>query len=184
MAARPRCYAGIGSRQTPQDVLDLIVAAAKHFAAQRLVLRSGHAPGADQAFERGAAHRAEVFLPWPDFEASTPVKARTIVTSPTREALSLSASHHPAWDGLSRGACQLHGRNAHQVLGLHLDDPAEFVLCWTPDGSVDGMGSDTGGTGQALRIAAAHGVPVFNLQRPNHRARIGAMVNQPKGTNA
>lgn len=60
----------------------------------------------------------------------------------------------------------------------HLDDPAAFVLCWTPDGSLDGTGSDTGGTGQALRIAAAYDVPVFNLQRPDHRARVEQLTEE------
>lgn len=171
-------YAGIGSRRTPQDVLDLMTAAAKVFHSKRVILRSGHAPGADQAFEAGAGHRAEVYLPWPDFESSTPIKARMVFSSPTREALELSATHHPAWDQCSRGARQLHARNAHQVLGPHLSDPAEFVLCWTPDGSLDGNGPDTGGTGQALRIAVAHAIPVYNLARPEHRERVEAMVSQ------
>ena len=39
-----------------------------------------------------------------------------------------------------------------QVLGVSLDSPAEFVLCWTADGEA------SGGTGQALRIAAIHGL--------------------------
>jgi hypothetical protein len=125
--------------------------------ADRFTLRSGHAPGADQAFERGAGHRAELYLPWPGFEDSTPIKARTVVSSPTREAIDLSASHHPTWDGLKRGAKQLHGRNAHQVLGLYLDSPALLVVCWTPDA----LGG--GGTGQAIRIAKAHGVDVHDL---------------------
>ena len=41
-----------------------------------------------------------------------------------------------------------------QVLGVSLDSPAEFVLCWTADGEASGR------TGQALRIAASHGLPV------------------------
>ena len=53
-----------------------------------------------------------------------------------------------------------------QVLGSSLDSPAEFVLCWTADGEA------SGGTGQALRIAASHGVPVFNLQRERERAHV------------
>jgi hypothetical protein len=44
------------------------------------------------------------------------------------------------------------------------------VLCWTPDGAIDKTGKKTGGTGQAIRLAVAHGVPVYNLARPDHRA--------------
>ncbi|MBB6125422.1 DUF736 family protein [Sphingobium subterraneum] len=57
-------------------------------------------------------------------------------------------------------------RNVFQVLGPVLDAPADFVLCWTADGEA------SGGTGQAIRIAAAHGVPVYNFQRPRERAHV------------
>ena len=52
------------------------------------------------------------------------------------------------------------------MLGPKLDAPSDFVLCWTEDGEA------SGGTGQAMRIAAAHGVPVYNLQRPRERCHV------------
>jgi hypothetical protein len=54
------------------------------------------------------------------------------------------------------------------VLGPDLAVPATLVVCWTQDGSVDGADPRAGGTGQALRIAHHHGVPVLNLSRPAH----------------
>jgi hypothetical protein len=163
-----RAYAGIGSRKTPRPVIALIERMAKAMADDRWVLRTGHAPGADQAFERGAGHRAEVYLPWPKFEQTAPLLARTVVDSPTREAMEISATFHPAWEHLTRGARMLHARNAHQVLGLYLNDPVAQVLCWTPDGKGDG------GTGQAIRIAEAYGVPVFDLGKPELLAKAEA----------
>src|SRR3546814_12509446 len=53
-----------------------------------------------------------------------------------------------------------------QVLGPKLDKPARFLLPWTVDGGA------TGGTGQAIRIGHALGIPVLNLQRPAIRAAI------------
>jgi hypothetical protein len=44
-----------------------------------------------------------------------------------------------------------------QVLGNYGNDPVEFVICWTSNGK------DSGGTGQAIRIAKAFDIPVFNL---------------------
>ena len=81
-------------------------------------------------------------------------------------ARAIAAAHHPAFVGLSAFVQALHNRNVFQVLGPSLDSPAEFVLCWTADGEA------SGGTGQALRIAASHGVPVFNLQRPRERSHV------------
>jgi hypothetical protein len=58
------------------------------------------------------------------------------------------------------------------VLGAALDSPAACVVCWTPDGGLDGDDPRAEGTGQALRIAARHGIAVFNLARPEHAARV------------
>jgi hypothetical protein len=67
-----------------------------------------------------------------------------------------AARFHPAWDKCSPYAKRLHARNSAIMLGHDLGTPVNFVLCWTKDGGA------TGGTGQALRIAAALGIPVFN----------------------
>ena len=90
--------------------------------------------------------------------------------------MQMAAAHHPAWERLGRGARSLHARNCHQILGRDLDDPVSFVVCWTPDGATTHPGPSTGGTGQALRIAAAHDIPVFNLARADHLARVRAYI--------
>ena len=171
-----RAYAGIGSRRTPEPVLQLLTALASQLARRGHVLRSGHAPGADQAFEHGAGARAEVYLPWPSFESSVRCAAGYVQPEPSPEAVQMAAAHHPAWERLGRGARALHARNCHQVLGRDLQDPVSFVVCWTPDGATTNPGPSTGGTGQALRLAAAHGIPVFNLARPEHLERVRAYV--------
>lgn len=180
-AARGRLtsYAGIGSRRAPDDVLDLATRVATALRWKGYTLRSGHAPGLDQAWEEGAAGAAEVYLPFPSFEKLTRIQTDFVIDHPSREAHELAAEHHPNWLGLSRGNRQLIARNGHQVLGHHLDDPVAFVLCWTPDASLDGREWQTaGGTGQALRIAAARGIPVFNLARSDHRARVEAIAEE------
>lgn len=170
-------YAGIGSRKTPPEILDLMRHAGSALASSGWVLRTGMAAGADQAFYRGAsAHGAlEFYLPWPTFEAQARIDAgaqQYVLASPTPAAYELAAQFHRAWPRLSRSVRSLHARNAHQVLGPDLASPARFVLCWTPDGSLDGQGRRVGGTGQALRIAHGHAIPVFNLARPEHAERV------------
>jgi len=171
-------YAGIGSRETPPDVLDLIVRVASRLSTQSWVLRTGMAGGADQAFYRGAnAHGAlELYLPWPSFEAGARSPAHEaeqfVLWQPNPAAYELAARFHPAWSRLAQSVRRLHARNCHQVLGPDLASPARFVLCWTPDGSLDGRGRRVGGTGQALRIAHHHGIQVFNLARPEHAERL------------
>jgi hypothetical protein len=78
----------------------------------------------------------------------------------------------PGWDALSETGRALLARDSHQVLGADLRSPAERVVCWTPDGGLDGEDPRAGGTGQALRIAAHHGIPVLNLARREHARRV------------
>lgn len=161
-----RFYSGVGSRETPHDILELMTRLAQHLAELRWVLRSGHATGADQAFEAGADHRAEVYLPWPGFEANVKMKARLVMSSPSHDAIDIAAENHPTWYSLSRGAKQLHSRNVHQVLGPYLDKPSDVLFCWTP------RAEGGGGTGQAIRIAQSFRVPIWDLGDPSVRARI------------
>jgi hypothetical protein len=169
-------YAGIGSRATPPDVLELMSRAAVKLAAENWMLRTGGASGADETFLRGAISVGgyfEVYLPWPGYNGHRGLR----MSRPSRRAYEIAAEHHPAWHSCSSAVQALHARNCHQVLGDFLDDPVSFVLCYTPDGSLTGDSRAAGGTGQALRVATSAGVTVFNLQRADHRERIEAWIS-------
>lgn len=170
-------YAGIGSRETPNDVLELMTLIAANLAMQGWWLRTGIAPGADQAFAEGAGPNAEWSVPWLGFEqefqdaqlASYPPKPTILLPSATE--VNIAKQYHPAWDRLSQGAQKLHARNVLQILGpcvgnadfIQCSQASAFVVCWTKDGQA------SGGTGQAIRIAEAYGIPVRNLHDPKTR---------------
>lgn len=156
-----RFYTGIGSRETPEDILLYMRQAASSLASDGWTLRSGGADGADSAFEEGAKESArfhnelpkmEIYLPWKNFN-----KNPSPLFEPTKEALELASQFHPAWWNCSYGAKRLHARNGHQVLGLDLKTPSEFVVCWTKAALFQG------GTAQAMRIATHHKIPIYNL---------------------
>lgn len=165
-------YAGIGARRTPPDILDLMEELARALARDGWRLRSGHADGADQAFERGAAGHADIFLPWPGFNRR-PKPTGRVHQTPADWAYARAAEHHPAWHQLREPVRAMMARNVHQVLGWAGEPPSVFVVCWTPDGATTAEETTqrTGGTGQAIRLAAHHGIPVLNLARQEHRAR-------------
>lgn len=147
-------FAGIGSRETPTDRLEWLRQVTAMLCRSGLGLRSGAADGADQACEEGCdmvAGKKQIFLPWFNFN-----KHNSRLCEPSLDAMMMAAAHHPNWDRLTPGVRKLHARNAHQVLGPQLDEPVRFVLCWTP------KGSGSGGTGQAIRIARAHEIPVYD----------------------
>jgi hypothetical protein len=172
LPSTPHGYLGAGSRSTPADVLALVHRIAAALARRGWALRSGGAPGADSAFEAGAlaaGGRVGLYLPWRGFEGRT---EHVVLHEATARAWELAPRFHPGWGRLGRGARALHARNVHQVLGSTCDNPASFVVYWTPDGATSAAETSarTGGTGTAVRIASVHSVPVYNLQREGHRA--------------
>lgn len=155
-----RSYAGIGSRQTPDEIGKYMTSLAERLRGV-LTLRSGGADGADSFFEAGAGEDKEIYLPWRDFNGN-----HSPLYGVCSRAESLARKYHPAPHRLNGGTLKLMARNSYQVLGRNLDDPVEFVICWTPEGS------GSGGTGQAIRIAKDYQIPVFDLGSPETRLRL------------
>lgn len=170
-----RFYTGIGSRSVPEEVSKILRRAAEALSAN-WVCRTGTADGCDAAF-RG---------PWPvevhGTEDVGPV------------AMAVGKGFHPVWDHLTPHQQKLIARNTYQLTGriierLHRESGEEIfslhrlrewmkdsrfnaskvVICWTPD-AADGVtvktSKLTGGTGQAIRIAAFLGIKVINLADP------------------
>lgn len=157
-------YAGIGSRETPEDVLEQMRQIANTLAQLGYTLRSGGAPGADTAFEQGCDignGYKEIYLPWRGFNGN-----KSNLYDIPDEAFTLSSKFHPAWKRLPEPVKRLMARNAQQVAGKNLDSASDFVVCWTPDGctSHKKRTRETGGTGQAISIASSLEIPIYNLK--------------------
>lgn len=156
-------FAGIGSRETPDEIGQQQRVVAKKLAAYGLILRSGGADGADTNFEEAylSVHgKMEIWLPWMGFNGRTYEK---YLPKPLHYALAMTL--HPAWTRLTRGPQALHARNTGQVLGDDLKTPVAFVLCWTKDGARNEaeVTRNTGGTGTAIRLASRMNIPVINM---------------------
>jgi hypothetical protein len=157
-------YAGIGSRETPKDVCQLMANIASALEMCGGLLRSGAAEGADEAFEAGVANPsdAEIYLPFEKFR-DHPSKLWLPDPIPEKVAI-IGKQFHPRWDTLDPRSKQMIARDGQQALGQFMNTPVDFVICWTPDGATRKTTSATGGTGQVIRIAAAYKIPVFNLK--------------------
>jgi len=181
-AGAPRFYAGIGSRETPPEVLDVMRRYAAWREARGDQLRSGGAPGADSAFYEGLSEagraKAQVFLPGPSFlgnSASMPGMVDATSLPAFAQALETVNQFHPNPEALANSknptfVRNLMARNAMQVLGPDLQSPSAEVVAWTEGGKLKG------GTAQALRIAQRHGVPITNLGDPATLARIQNLI--------
>lgn len=176
MSHTPTAYAGIGSRRTPIGILSLMEIMATRLAEQGHILRSGGAPGADQAFEKGcdiADGRKEIFIPWNGFQNRNARTEVGVLAGVDPRALELAAEIHPNWSACSDAARKLHARNCYQILGVNLDTPVSDVVCWTPGGK------GGGGTGQALRLARKLEIPIWDLGDQETWLRFHRMLGLP-----
>lgn len=143
----PFVWAGIGSRDTPKTVLGVMQRIGFHLAHEHNSrLRSGGARGADSAFAEGYKLKPSL----------CELYTHKDVTS---QSLSHAARFHPNWGACNDYAKKLHARNSFIILGRELNDPVDLVICWTPEAKI------IGGTGQGLRIAEYHKIPIWNLAK-------------------
>lgn len=169
-------WTGIGSRETPGLILAVMSDIARHLGSRGYILRSGAADGADSAFEDGADEVAkdpdgeavsshmtgeylghwwrhkEIYLPKRGFNNHASVHYDQCLA-----AVDMAKEIHPNWAACSDFSRRAHARNVHQVLGQLLNQPSEFVVCWTKGGkAVDG-------TRTAIKVAEQNGIEVINL---------------------
>jgi hypothetical protein len=176
-------YTGVGSRETPKEILTAMYNLGLNLAEQNWLLRSGHAPGADQAFEAGCVHQGgkkQIFLPWDGFENASQTNPDYITPAFSDHVMELAAEIHPAWDKCKRWVRRMHARNINQVIGPDDFNPvlSDLLICWTKGAS------GAGGTGQAIRLAHRLGVPVFDLADSRQWDQLEAMVIELQAKNS
>jgi hypothetical protein len=136
-------YTGVGSRDTPKEILEIMTKISSVLEKHNFILRTGDAKGADSAFIKGTTNSSNV----EEYNAN---HSKT-------EHFHITEKIHPAWDRCSEFAKKLHTRNLYQVMGLSLELPSSFLICWTRNGK------DIGGTRTAIIYSRDNNIPVFNL---------------------
>ena len=152
-----KTYTGIGSRSTPENILNLIHRVSRKLDDMGFLLRSGGANGADSAFELFSNNK-EIYLPWNGFNSRKHDGEYYFTYSLCSGHLIAEDSvtnFHPNPKALTNAGRKLMARNAMQILGRDCKTPTDVVICWT---------NETGGTNQALRIAKFHNIPILNLK--------------------
>ena len=173
-------YTGVGSRDTPQNILHMMSQIGEYMAHGGYCLLSGGATGADQAFEIGCDKvkgEKQIFLPWDGFGYDRHkdigwahwIDNDTIFNGVDDRAMKIAEEFHPKWHMVGQAGRKMMARNTYQVLSTaSISSKSSLLVCWTPDGAIDQTTIKTGGTGQAIRVARAYGVKVWNLQRQDH----------------
>lgn len=181
-----KCYTGIGSRETPEQILKLMHKIATKLCGDGYKLRSGAAGGADSAFQAGLGMLTEdwernaameIFIPWEGFSGYTSDMPgiHCIKGAMKAKAAKIAESLHPAWERCSQGAKALHTRNIFQLLGPDLKSPSKFVICYAQPAGTEGHVK--GGTATAVRLALTHSIPVFNLHLSEHKQRLEEFIS-------
>lgn len=194
-------FALVGSRRLSRNNSKLLFTIGFLLASAGHKGTSGGAPGADTSFEEGMLFYANLkqkdpSLPGnlhPDFlsvylpsfrfsnrKADGGIYINASKLPVHKDALLLAEQFHGGWQYLPDFARLLMARNGNQVLGDDLLSPVSRVICWTPDGAMKETTRDTGGTGQAIRIAVDRGIPVHNLGNPDIRARYEQRIETMK----
>jgi hypothetical protein len=160
-------YAGIGSRQTPKEILAQMTEAAKNLEYVGYTLNTGvtfggKKEGADKAFYDGVGLMYNLF---------SPEKHGTRL----REQ-SIAKEIHPNPNALTEGGLKLMARNTNQIFGDNLDTPVDFVLFYAKETS--NPLRVEGGTGQAVEMARRKGIPTINMADPNWRVQLDDVLNQ------
>jgi hypothetical protein len=194
-----RWYAGVGSRETPQDVWDLMYKIGYYMAFSGWGLSSGGAvkkpdapPGtdsADDAFLRGAlacpqlnpVTMLRIYLINAHWEFYKPDPARGFYDSRSftetwDRAMEIAKGVRGSWEGLKENGIALHTRNVFQELGHDLVTPVRETICWAQP--VGKQGQVKGGTNTAVKLALARNIPVMNLYLDDARERAEQFVQR------
>jgi hypothetical protein len=153
----PVCFTGVGSRETPIEVLSIMKDISKKLTRQGFILRTGDAEGADKAFREGVFNN--------NCEIYTAIDSTNVVED-------IAKKYHPAWNNCSMFARKLLGRNVFQVKGKDLQTNSKFLICWTKNGQ------SIGGTRIAIELAKDEKIPVFNLALKNDVENLILFLNE------
>ena len=149
-------YAGIGSRETPQFYLNQMINIGRICGKRGLVLRSGGARGADQAFEKGCdmekGHKMIWRATWGEL-----IKEEEWA----KELASTVCWEYPLKDMRSRTR-NLIIRNMYQIFGERNTTPVDFCIYYNLDDPM--IKGSKGGTRYAVRVAKQSNIPCFNLR--------------------
>lgn len=162
-----RIYTGIGSRETPPDICRKLTDTATKLNSVGFTLRSGHAEGADKAFEKGS-NQKEVYVPWSTFNGFSGdfVEFDEDLKKFTAKEFDKYRKGQAEWIHIKEPVQKIMMRNVKQIIGEDVNNPklSDFVICWA---DTDEQGNVVGGTGFTVWVAKKFNIPILNINNPD-----------------
>lgn len=152
-------YIMTSGRDVPKHIVEQMVELSRSIKESGYVLRIGGLEGGDNVL--GELDKdAELYLPWKNFSD----KVSKLYFS-TEECLALASKFNAKFNEINNSMRSFLGMYTRMVLGKDLKSRVNFIICWTPDGAEDSSSitTKTGLIAQAIGIASAMKIPVFNL---------------------
>jgi hypothetical protein len=152
-----KIYAGVGARNTPENILLEMENIAKMLCNNGWVLRSGGAKGADYSWENGCniidPLKKEIFLP-----EKLDIYSEEILN----KAKKIAIKHHGNWSALSKYGRNAMIRNVMIVLGSDLNTPVNFCIYWRdPE-------LKYGGTKHTISVCKTHNIQTIDMYKYNN----------------
>ena len=139
----------------------------KAMESKNVVVRTGGLNGIDQVVMDNA-REAELHIPFRNFN-----KLEAASQYSNEPCLELARRYLPELDTLPNVPKATFAKNPRLVMGRYLSTPAQLVIVWSEDGCERPHETTprSGMAGHVVKIAAAAGIRVINLQRPDAEAR-------------
>lgn len=174
-----KIYTGIGSRETPNNILNLMENIGYKFAELGWILRSGGAKGADRFFEIGAdryyiERNIKNIVYKEIFTVDNFIKTDENYQFCLKYLLPVIDKNRN-FSTFKPYTKHLLLRNVHQIVGINQIPLSftKFVICWIP---IEDYWRNAGGTRYALRIAHNLNIPIFNLLLEKDRKRLEEFI--------
>jgi hypothetical protein len=161
-------YAATGNKEMPESFKPQVQRIGRNLEKAGYILRTGGMEGLEDVIEKSVT-KLELHLPFKDFDGK---QSKFTYTSDFVKGV--AKMFHTSFDTLKPVVQTFLAKNVRLVLGKEGKSPAMFLIVWTEDGTEKAIEKTfkTGNSGNAIAIADAIGIPVFNLVRPDAEHRL------------
>jgi hypothetical protein len=171
-------YTGIGGRDTPLEVRQLMTEVAMHLRHWGFTLRTGTSSAADKAFEVGAGDLKEIYVPWKGWNEKTGITSLSVASSRLAHYVWLQRQSFGTavenWGNVHPGTQALLAKSMCMVMGQHITVPSDALICWTPNAQIVGISA------HPITLATIVNIPVFNLAEPETEDVIKEMLREDR----